>query len=54
MRKVLWVGWMAGLLALSACAANPRPRVGVDYVVREPPAERVEVVPVSPGHSTFG
>jgi hypothetical protein len=50
----LMVRLMAGVIAASAvgaCAANPRPRtgLGVEYVVREPPAERVEVVPASPG-----
>ena len=42
------VGFIA-VSALGACAVNPRPRVGVEYVVRQPPAERVEVVPASPG-----
>jgi hypothetical protein len=35
--------------AVGACAANPRPRVGVEYAMREPPAERVEVIPSAPG-----
>jgi hypothetical protein len=36
--------------AVGACAASPRPRrVGVEYAVRQPPAERVEVIPASPG-----
>jgi hypothetical protein len=57
-----WVGWtmnrfvmtrlMAAAVAagtLGACASNPRPRVGVEYVMREPPRERVEVVSEAPG-----
>jgi hypothetical protein len=28
-----------GAGSIGACAANPRPRVGVEYVMREPPAE---------------
>jgi YXWGXW repeat-containing protein len=43
---------IAGLIAASTvggCARNPRPRVGVEYVVRQPPVERVEVIPASPG-----
>ena len=33
----------------SACVANPRPRVGIVYVSRQPPVERVEVIAVRPG-----
>ena len=36
--------------ALSACYyTSPRPRLGVAYVVRQPPTERVEVISTSPG-----
>jgi hypothetical protein len=35
--------------SIGACAANPRPKTRVEYVVRQPPAERNEVVPTSPG-----
>ncbi|HEY4303543.1 MAG TPA: hypothetical protein VGM82_03705 [Gemmatimonadaceae bacterium] len=52
MRKQILVHAMAGVLAigsLSACASNPRPRTGVEYAVRQPPAERVEVIPDAPG-----
>lgn len=35
--------------APGACAANPRPRTDVVCIEREPPAERVEVVPAAPG-----
>jgi hypothetical protein len=37
------------LATVGACARNPRPRVGVEYAVREPPRERVEVISTSPG-----
>ena len=52
MRKQLLIRVAAGVLAsstMAACAANPRPRTGVEYVVRQPPTERVEVVPSTPG-----
>ena len=52
MRKQLLVRAAAGVLAMSsavACVANPRPRTGVEYVVRQPPSERVEVIPAAPG-----
>ena len=52
MSKSLLVRTMAGVIAvsaLSACYVNPRPRVGVEYVMRQPPVERVEVIPASPG-----
>ena len=52
MSKFVMMRVIAGLMAVSAlaaCAANPRPRAGVEYVVREPPRERVEVIPRSPG-----
>lgn len=32
-----------------ACAPPPRPRPNVVYVVRQPPAERVEVITLRPG-----
>jgi hypothetical protein len=37
--------------SLGACYAPPppRPRMAVVYAVRQPPAERVEIVPASPG-----
>ncbi|MEO7082745.1 MAG: hypothetical protein ABI442_00505 [Gemmatimonadaceae bacterium] len=35
--------------SVGACARNPRPRVGVEYAVRQPPSERVEVIPDRPG-----
>ena len=42
------------ILALSlfagACSRNPRANVGVRYVVREPPAERVEVISRAPAN----
>jgi hypothetical protein len=37
------------LAASAACATNPKPRVGVEYARREPPAERVEVISNAPG-----
>jgi hypothetical protein len=37
------------LASIAGCARNPRPRVGVEYVVRQPPAERVEVITARPG-----
>ncbi|MEP6491328.1 MAG: YXWGXW repeat-containing protein [bacterium] len=52
MSKFLLIRLVAALVAigaLGACVANPRPRVGVEYVVRGPPAERVEVVSAAPG-----
>ena len=52
MKKVIMVKVFAGLVAtaaLGACYANSRPRVGVEYVMRGPPRERVEVIPASPG-----
>ena len=52
MRRLLLVRLVVGTLAVSsvaACASNPPPRTGVEYVVREPPGERVEVIPVTPG-----
>lgn len=52
MRKFVMIRIAAGVLAVGAtgaCAANPRPRVGLEYAMREPPRERVEVVPTSPG-----
>ncbi len=52
MSKSLLIRAVAGMIAAStigACYANPRPRLGVEYVMREPPAARVEVIPVSPG-----
>jgi hypothetical protein len=33
----------------AACVSNPRPRVGVEYAMRRPPGERVEVIPAAPG-----
>jgi WXXGXW repeat (2 copies) len=52
MSKSSMVRLMAGLIAVSsvgACMVSPRPRLGVEYVVRRPPVERVEVIPASPG-----
>ncbi|MGH7617883.1 MAG: YXWGXW repeat-containing protein [Gemmatimonadaceae bacterium] len=52
MSKYLLVRLTAALVAVGAagaCAANPRPRVGVEYAMRQPPAERVEVLSASPG-----
>src|SRR5215475_14602945 len=53
MSKSLMVRLGAGLMAVSvmgACAVYARPpRLGVAYVVRQPPVERVEVIPASPG-----
>ena len=52
MKRYLVIHVLAGAMAvttLAACASNPRPRVGVEYAMREPPAERREVIPVSPG-----
>jgi hypothetical protein len=45
----LLVAGLVGSSALSACYVNPRPRVGVAYVMRQPPAERVEVISTRPG-----
>jgi hypothetical protein len=52
MKRTLVLRLVAGFVAtsaLGACYVNPRPRVGVAYVMRQPPAERVEVVSASPG-----
>ena len=52
MSKFVMVRLGAGLMAVSvigACAVNPRPRVGVAYVVRQPPVERVEAISAAPG-----
>lgn len=52
MSKSLLVRVTAGVIAasaLGACYVNPRPRVGVEYAMRQPPVERVEVIPTSPG-----
>jgi hypothetical protein len=40
---------LAALVGSAACAANGRLGVGVVYVSREPPVERVEVVTTRPG-----
>jgi hypothetical protein len=45
-RKAVLIGTLA---FAAACAINPRPRTGVEYVMRQPPAERVEVIPAAPG-----
>ena len=39
------------LAANAGCYTRARAGVGVEFVVREPPVERVEVVPASPGGS---
>jgi hypothetical protein len=52
MGRLVFARRMVLALALGtvgACARNPRPRVGIAYAVREPPAERVEVIPGRPG-----
>jgi YXWGXW repeat-containing protein len=52
MSKLILTRLAAALIAagtVGACASNPRPRVGVEYVRRGPPAERVEVIPMAPG-----
>jgi hypothetical protein len=53
MNRTLMARIMAGLVTVSslgACAVYARPRgFGMEYVVRQPPVERVEVVPASPG-----
>ena len=52
MRRLLLVRLVVGVVAIGsigACAANPRPRTNVVYAVREPPVERVEVIPATPG-----
>jgi hypothetical protein len=52
MKRTLVLRLVAGFVAtsvLGACYANPRPRVGVAYVMRQPPSERVEIVSASPG-----
>jgi hypothetical protein len=52
MRKLILTRAAAAVIAagmLGACANNPRPRVGVEYAMREPPSERVEVIPAAPG-----
>jgi hypothetical protein len=52
MRRYMMIRMLAVTTAaatLGACASNPRPRAGVVYAMREPPRERVEVIPASPG-----
>jgi len=52
MKRTLVLRLVAGFVAtsaLGACYVNPRPRVGVAYVMRQPPSERVEIIPTSPG-----
>ncbi len=34
---------------ITGCAVYARPRVGVVYIQRGPPVERVEVIPAAPG-----
>jgi len=45
-RALLVIVLLAG--ASTGCVMYGRPRVGVVYVSREPPVERVEVIPVAP------
>jgi WXXGXW repeat (2 copies) len=52
MRKQVLICGMAGVFAATSavgCAGNPRPKTRIEYVVRQPPAERAEVIPASPG-----
>jgi hypothetical protein len=34
---------------MTGCVMYGRPRVGVVYIARQPPVERVEVIPAAPG-----
>jgi hypothetical protein len=49
-RRVATMLVLAALAApVTGCAVYGRPRLGVVYISREPPVERVEVVPATPG-----
>jgi len=48
-QRVVRTAMLVSTLTLgAACVSNPRPRVGVEYAMRRPPAERVEVIPAAP------
>jgi hypothetical protein len=46
-RALLVMVLLAG--ASTGCVIYGRPRVGMVYVARQPPVERVEVIPAAPG-----